>query len=66
MIRLWAERLENRVSSLSKAEFFLLPTVFTPALESSQLSVRLVTSVKWMGLDADWLPPSDAEVKCVE
>lgn len=60
MIKLWAGRLGNRGSSLSKAEIFLL-TVFTPALEPSQLSVRSATSVKWMGLDADWLPPSDAE-----
>ena len=66
MIRLWAGRLENRGSSLGKAEMFLLPTVFTPTLEPSQLSVWLVTSVEWTGLDADQLPPSDAEVKCVE
>lgn len=66
MIRLWAGRLENRGSNLSKAEIVFLPTVFTPTLEPSQLSVRLVMSVEWTGLDADWVPPSHAEAKCVE
>jgi len=66
VIRLWAGRLENRGSSLSKAEFFFLLALFTPTLEPRQRSVRLVTSVECTGVDADWLPSSDAEIKCLE